>query len=394
MTAPTPGAEDRVRHAIALLSDVGPAIDPERAEDRLVRSMAGNRLRRRLQVVAVAAAAVLVVTLTGYAGTRVLGHEPDQPTRPAPSPTVEYRGVPSDLPALRADSSAPLPFAASDPPPTLGSGLGSVWVLGRTRLLRVDEATGRVTGQLPLSVTQIVPGGGAMYAATALPTGGSQLVRIDPGSLRRTVVHTYPLTVPGLAMQGSHAYAVLDGTPATVVDVDVATGESLTRPLPAQVVPAGGWNVAVGFGSVWVCAGQQLVRLDPATLQVQAVIQVDGALPEPRDPKSVFVGDGFVWLSNSFTMSAPDGSLLQLTPAGTVVAASRGMSGQVAFDAGSAWVGGRVSALRWDVGAHRYVASAAPTPPAVAGSDSVGTTVAGPYVWVADQQSLTRFRRS
>ena len=144
--------------------------------------------------------------------------------------------------------------------------------------------------------------------------------------------------------------------------------------------------------SVWVCAGDQLVRLDPASLEVETLVSVAGALPSPRDPKSVFVGDGFVWLSNSFTLSAPDGSMLQLTPAGTVVAASRGMSGQLAFSAGSAWVGGRTTALRWDVAAHRYVAEAGPTPPAVAGSDSVGATVAGAYVWVADQASLTRFR--
>src|SRR5207253_3985933 len=71
---------------------------------------------------------------------------------------------------------------------------------------------------------------------------------------------------------------------------------SVVPPIPHadQTIRVGNapYNVAAGFGSVWVTVSGELVRLDPATGAVLARISVGGR------PWGVAVGEGAVWVGN------------------------------------------------------------------------------------------------
>jgi outer membrane protein assembly factor BamB len=68
------------------------------------------------------------------------------------------------------------------------------------------------------------------------------------------------------------------------------------------------YNIAAGFGSVWVAVEGELVRLDPATGKVVARIAVGGR------PWGVAVGEGAVWVGNW-----SDGTVARIDPATNTV---------------------------------------------------------------------------
>jgi virginiamycin B lyase len=67
-------------------------------------------------------------------------------------------------------------------------------------------------------------------------------------------------------------------------------------PRPDQTFRVGRapYNVAYGFGSLWVAVERTLVRLDPATGAVQARVEVGGR------PWGLAIGEGVVWVANQF----------------------------------------------------------------------------------------------
>jgi streptogramin lyase len=87
---------------------------------------------------------------------------------------------------------------------------------------------------------------------------------------------------------------------------------SVVRPIPHadQTIRVGNapYNVAAGFGSVWVTVFRELVRLDPATGAVVARIRVGGR------PWGVAVGEGAVWVAGW-----TDGSVSRVDPATNTV---------------------------------------------------------------------------
>src|SRR5262249_35862422 len=88
---------------------------------------------------------------------------------------------------------------------------------------------------------------------------------------------------------------------------------SVVRPVPhadqtIRVGPAP-FNVAAGFGSVWVTVSGGLVRLDPATGAAAARITLGGR------PWGVAVGEGAVWVGNR-----DDGTVARVDPATNTVA--------------------------------------------------------------------------
>jgi streptogramin lyase len=82
----------------------------------------------------------------------------------------------------------------------------------------------------------------------------------------------------------------------------------VARPIPRadQTIRVGSqpYNVAAGFGSVWVAISGGLVRLDPATGAVTARISVGGR------PWGVATGEGAVWVGNQ-----SDGTVTRVDPA-------------------------------------------------------------------------------
>jgi DNA-binding beta-propeller fold protein YncE len=87
---------------------------------------------------------------------------------------------------------------------------------------------------------------------------------------------------------------------------------SVVRPIPHadQTIRVGTapFNVAAGFGSVWVTVAGGLVRLDPAAGAVAARISLGGR------PWGVAVGEGAVWVGNR-----DDGTVSRVDPATNTV---------------------------------------------------------------------------
>jgi hypothetical protein len=93
----------------------------------------------------------------------------------------------------------------------------------------------------------------------------------------------------------------------------------LPTPRAEQTIRVGNapYNLAAGFGSVWVTVSGGLVRLDPATGAVVARISVGNR------PWGVAVGEGAVWVGNWTDGTFPgecceDALLLELAPSGSI----------------------------------------------------------------------------
>jgi streptogramin lyase len=123
---------------------------------------------------------------------------------------------------------------------------------------------------------------------------------------------------------------------------------SVARPIPHadQTIRVGEapYNMAAGFGSVWVTVNRGLVRLDPVTGAVVARIEIGGR------PWGVAVGEGAVWVGN-YT----NGTVTRIDPATNTVVwrvtlnASVGEASPVGVAAGggAVWAADRSSDLVW-----------------------------------------------
>jgi hypothetical protein len=112
-----------------------------------------------------------------------------------------------------------------------------------------------------------------------------------------------------------------------VVRIDPATGEVVARVDLAQAdsaIPGGGEGIGVGFGSVWVAnpvftdgdprfpQGTMggLARIDPATNS-----PVDSAVFTDRTPTQVAVGEGAVWVTTGDAVTRLDPETLEIEAA-------------------------------------------------------------------------------
>jgi virginiamycin B lyase len=123
---------------------------------------------------------------------------------------------------------------------------------------------------------------------------------------------------------------------------------SVIRPIPHadQTIRVGRapYNLAAGFGSVWVAAFGALVRLDAATGAVVARIPVDGR------PWGVATGEGAVWVGN-----LTNGTVARVDPATNTVVwrvtlnvgLGEASPVGVAAGAGSVWAADNSSDLVW-----------------------------------------------
>jgi virginiamycin B lyase len=133
-------------------------------------------------------------------------------------------------------------------------------------------------------------------------------------AIDRSRLHRCPnrYTPPTLRL-GQHTLRVRAVDPRGRASRASVARVSVVRPIPHadQTIRVGTapYNVAAGFGSVWVTVFGELVRLDPATGAVVARISVGGR------PWGVAVGEGAVWVGNWF-----DGSVARVDPATNTVA--------------------------------------------------------------------------
>jgi len=256
----------------------------------------------RLAVVAAALAAVLAVAF----GTGVL---PPRPT-PTPTPNPTPNPTPSASPV---PLTSPLPLATLLSVPFADTGSiaatdGAVWVADRSgSLAELDPASGAVlrTVTLPRAASKLLLTADSVWVASA----SGDLVRVDRGSLAITAI---PGAV-GIALASSPDAVWLGGT-GEVIRIDPATNAvSLRVPVAGRsadlgiaIVGDGVWvgtrveivrlgtadgtvtariagdasRLSFGAGFLWAIRGTELLRIDPATTEIQAFIP---GMPVPAE---------------------------------------------------------------------------------------------------------------
>jgi DNA-binding SARP family transcriptional activator/streptogramin lyase len=177
--------------------------------------------------------------------------------------------------------------------------------------------------------SEMAVGGGAVW----LIDGSTRLLRVDEGTgrLRRFDVHR-PLT----------GVAYLDGTVWLTSGPSASVlGFNPRRPLTPIAIPLAGRRnlepsypiaVARGMGAVWVLSGNTatVTRIDPVQLAPVATYRIG----VERSPKRLTAGLGAVWVGND------DGTLARIDPSGgtpRIVAVARSIT-DVAIAGGAVWV--------------------------------------------------------
>jgi DNA-binding beta-propeller fold protein YncE len=214
------------------------------------------------------------------------------------SSTTKTGGTPTTIPITPTATSATLSPAGtiSAMIPGIGAITGqndgygmaadstAVWVYnGETgNLLRIDPKTNQIVATIPVGLGcplhapcgEVAIGQGAVWVMAGAV---SKLVRVDPQT--NHIVATIPFPVaqnPSLnVFVTPGAVWVTDYYDNTIFRIDPQTNK-ITSVLTPEAGPTG---VAFGAGSLWLCEAHNtpgLTRLDPATMQVQAQIDVSG----------------------------------------------------------------------------------------------------------------------
>jgi virginiamycin B lyase len=167
-------------------------------------------------------------------------------------------------------------------------------------------------------------------------------------ALDRTRLHGCPHRYTPILQLGHHTLRVRAVDPRGRTSRTSIARVSVVRPIPHadQTIRVGRapYNMAAGFGSVWVTVFGGLVRLDPATGAVVARIQIGGR------PWGVAVGEGAVWVGN-----LTNGNVARVDPATNTVVwqvtlnLSLGEASPVgvAAGAGSVWAADNSSDFVW-----------------------------------------------
>jgi len=228
----------------------------------------------------------------------------------------------------------------------LALGFGYAWASashGRT-LYRIDPRENNVTATVPLRCSRAAGAFFALCEGAALATGAGSVWGLnDDGTLTRIApiraVVVERGIVSGVSETGGAGGSIAAGKGAVwtatsaqpagearLVRVDLLAGAP-TQSVPLPGVPRG---LALGSGSVWVTAGDQLLRVDPGDLTVDASIPLDGAAA------GVAVGAGAVWVAGGRT-----GVVWKIDPQANRVLDTIRLTGTVAGVAvwhGTVWV--------------------------------------------------------
>jgi DNA-binding SARP family transcriptional activator/streptogramin lyase len=231
-------------------------------------------------------------------------------------------------------------------PGALGYGEGSLWALdpakgllvkveaaygtpvGRARVIRPNTvADERSNGQLrPYSVSA---GDGSVW----ITDGTTKLTQVDPSTLK--VIRSVDLHAPlDSVTTGDGAVWATSGPKAKLFKLDRygrvrSTMEIVANPGPLSPYPR---TVRVGEGYVWVLNGNTgtVTKIDPTQRTIAAAITVDIS----RDPQTLAIGYGACWIPNA------DGTLTRIdanTDAITVDNIAPSLN-DVVLSHGSVWV--------------------------------------------------------
>jgi hypothetical protein len=177
----------------------------------------------------------------------------------------------------------------------------SVWVWGPGGALRIDPASGRTVGWIPVHGDAVM--GFTVNARAAwLATEGGRLLRADERSGRRTGSWRITPVITRVDLVATGGLLVLGGGRGVVTGIDTRTGRVRWRARPGSSAR----SFTLLDGQLWVAVSDpvrprdDLVALDPATGQItsrrplaaagaQAVLPVDGALWVVMDRGAVAV---------------------------------------------------------------------------------------------------------
>jgi len=221
--------------------------------------------------------------------------------------TNAYPGGGTRIDPATNQVTATIPGQAEDYAPFVVAGDGGVWLsnFGYNTVTRADPATGTVAATIHVGAA---PSGmaftpGALWVANHHGTPTGSLSRIDPAT--NAVVATVPAGKAqdccGPAFVAATDNAVWTDVPNlnAVVRVDPATN-SIVATIPDPPACAG---LAAATDAVGVAAGcdqANVTRIDPATNRVVASVSVAGAAYE------VAIGFGSVWVATSYTLDRID----------------------------------------------------------------------------------------
>jgi YVTN family beta-propeller protein len=208
----------------------------------------------------------------------------------------------------------------------LAIGYGSVWVsTALDSLAQIDPATLALRSEPNSGNRSVAAGEGAVWTV-----GRSGLVRFDQAGQIGPLMRLLPEVGndPFVVVAGGGAVWVLDDVPGMVWRVDAASNRVVAQ-IRLGFDPGG---IAFGHGRVWVTdnGGDAVAEIDPATNRIGRSIPVgDG-------PVGVAVGDGSVWVANY-----RDSTVSRVDPMRGSVAATISVGKYptaVAAGAGGVWV--------------------------------------------------------
>jgi hypothetical protein len=201
-----------------------------------------------------------------------------------------------------------------DEPVSMTSGAGSLWVLDFSGpLLRIDPASGAITERFPVRGlgADVAYGNGFIWMITDEPTtDGDQeyLDKIDPS--RDVIVKAAPIPGAGTACAASPGPRGIWIACAAVDRITLINQGSL-KPVQRLRVDSGGYTpqIVPGQKAVWVLTPSGLVRADPATARITAIIHVGYASSAMSAPALIMDSAGRLWITGSLLTVVVPGTL-------------------------------------------------------------------------------------
>jgi YVTN family beta-propeller protein len=263
----------------------------------------------------------------------------------------------------------------------------AVWVAngGDDTLTRIDASTRDVAGSIGLGRTPsaITTGAGGVWVASGI--GGSGAVfRVEPQSndvvLARITRNGAPdpfapPTPSALAVGGGGIWT--NGNPRFLVERLSVSDGRLSRPVRVGSAHSVD-GLAYGFGALWIAssADDSVLRLDPTTGHVVAVIRVAAVGARTAGPYGIAVGDGSVWVTDALASRVSRIDPHLNTVSATIVVGRRPTA--IVIGGGRAWVlnrdDGTVMAI--DSATDRVITSAK------VGTGATGIAEGAGAVWV------------
>ena len=224
--------------------------------------------------------------------------------------------------AAAAAAALVLGGGAGDPPVT------PALPVGANALAAVDAGSGRLVGRvgLPARPDDAVAAGDSVWV---LSDGRRRVVRVDARSRRVAASVALPFPPGGMA-PGRAGLWVAEAAGPRVALIGARSGR-VERTLRVRPGAGHAGPLAVGYGSLWLGRGPEVLRVQPRSGRVLA------RLSTPVDVTILRAADDAVW-----TVSSKEGRVAKIDPATTrVVARSqlRGWVSDLAVGGGFAWLG-------------------------------------------------------